>query len=111
LAADPGAALDLGQHAVKPVAFDYCRPADVPAALALLAELGEEAAVLAGGMTLGPMLNLRLARPAVVIDIGRIASLARIALDGAHVATGATVVQADALDSDLVRRELPLLAL
>src|SRR5262249_44725182 len=46
------------RRAVKPVAFDYYRPEAVSEALALLSEMGDEAAILAGGMTLGPMLNL-----------------------------------------------------
>src|SRR4030088_1016305 len=62
-------------------------------------------------MTLGPMLNLRMVRPKTVIDISRLAGLDRIELRGDRIITGATVIQADALDSDVVRRELPLLAL
>lgn len=57
---------------MKPVAFDYARPETLEEALALMAEYGEEAAPLAGGLSLGPMLNLRLARPAVVVDLGRL---------------------------------------
>jgi CO/xanthine dehydrogenase FAD-binding subunit len=96
---------------MKPVAFEYCRPDTLAEALDLLAERREEAAVLAGGMSLGPMLNLRMVRPRRIVDISRLESLAGIAVRGDRVVTGATVIQADALDSDLVRRELPLLAL
>ena len=96
---------------MKPVAFEYCRPDTLGEALDILAERREAAAVLAGGMTLGPMLNLRMVRPKTVIDISRLAGLDRIELRGDRVVTGATVIQADALDSDVVRRELPLLAL
>ena len=95
---------------MKPVAFDYCRPESIAEALELLGELGEDAAVLAGGMTLGPMLNLRLARPGLVIDIGRIPTLRGMAIGDRHVVTGATVVQAAALESPLLQREVPLLA-
>jgi 2-furoyl-CoA dehydrogenase FAD binding subunit len=96
---------------VKPVAFDYHRPQTVSEAVALLAEQREEAAVLAGGMTLGPMLNLRLVRPRAVVDISRIQALQAVSLRSDVVATGAGLVQNDALRSDLIARELPLLVL
>ena len=78
---------------MKPVAFDYHRPETVPEAVVLLSELREEAAVLAGGMTLGPMLNLRMVRPRAVIDISRMQALKTISLAGHGVVTGAGVVQ------------------
>jgi 2-furoyl-CoA dehydrogenase FAD binding subunit len=96
---------------VKPVAFDYHRPETVSEAVGLLSEMREEAAVLAGGMTLGPMLNMRLARPRAVIDISRIQALKAISLKSNVVVTGAGVVQCDALRSDLIAREIPLLAM
>jgi 2-furoyl-CoA dehydrogenase FAD binding subunit len=96
---------------VKPVAFEYCRPDTLAEALDLLAERREEASVLAGGMSLGPMLNLRMVRPKCVIDISRLAGLDGIELKGDRIVTGATVVQADALESAVIRKELPLLAL
>lgn len=96
---------------MKPAAFDYHRPETVAEAVALLSEMREEAAVLAGGMTLGPMLNMRLARPRAVIDVSRIQALQTIALKSNLVVTGAGVVQCDALRSELIARELPLLAL
>jgi 2-furoyl-CoA dehydrogenase FAD binding subunit len=96
---------------VKPVAFDYHRPETVPEAVALLSELREEAAVLAGGMTLGPMLNLRMVRPRAVIDISRMQALKTVSLAGHVVVTGAGVVQRDALRSELIAREVPLLTM
>ena len=96
---------------MKPVAFEYCRPDTVAEAVSLLAELREDAAVLAGGMTLGPMLNLRIMRPRAVIDVSRIAELRSLGVGAAALTTGATLVQADALGSDTVCREAPLLAL
>jgi 2-furoyl-CoA dehydrogenase FAD binding subunit len=96
---------------MKPVAFDYHRPETVSEAVALLSEMREEAAVLAGGMTLGPMLNMRLARPRAVIDVSRIRALKEISLKSDVVVTGAGVVQSDALRSDVIAHELPLLAM
>jgi CO/xanthine dehydrogenase FAD-binding subunit len=96
---------------MKPVAFEYCRPDTLGEALDLLAERRERAAVLAGGMSLGPMLNLRMVRPERVIDISRLGGLDGIEVRGDRIVTGATVIQADALESDVIRRQLPLLAL
>ena len=56
---------------MKPAAFEYCRPDTLNEALELLHELGPDASVLAGGMSLGAMLNMRLARPAAVVSNGR----------------------------------------
>jgi len=96
---------------MKPVAFDYHRPNTIAEAVALLDDMKEEAGVLAGGMTLGPMLNMRLVRPRAVVDITRIEALRSIAIAGNTIVTGACVVQSEALRSDVVARELPLLAL
>ena len=76
---------------VKPAPFRYERPETVEEAAALLAEHGDEAKVLAGGQSLVPLLNFRLVRPAVLVDVNRVAGLDRI--DGARV--GATVRQND----------------
>jgi 2-furoyl-CoA dehydrogenase FAD binding subunit len=94
---------------MKPVRFDYIRAGTVADATDALATLGEEAAVLAGGMSLGPMLNLRLVRPRAVIDITRMRGPDPIVLHDGILTTAATLVQADALDSHVVRREVPLL--
>ena len=96
---------------MKPVAFDYYRPQALSEAIALLSDMGDEAAILAGGMTLGPMLNLRVARPRAVIDISRIPVLKTISVQPNAVVTGAGVTQSDALGSDLIQREVPLLAM
>src|SRR5262249_61906795 len=67
--------------------------------------------VLAGGMTLGPMLNLRMVRPRAVIDISRIQALKTVSARSDIVVTGAGVVQGDALHSDLIGRDVPLLVM
>jgi carbon-monoxide dehydrogenase medium subunit len=78
---------------MKPAAFEYVRPRDVAEAVrALSAAPG--AKVLAGGQTLGPLLNLRLAQPAVLVDITRIAELAAVAEDADGVTLGAIVTHA-----------------
>jgi aerobic carbon-monoxide dehydrogenase medium subunit len=72
---------------VKPAPFTYHVAHDVAEAVALLAELGEDAKVLAGGQSLVPMMNLRLARPSALVDITRIPGLSylRAGPDGLHV--------------------------
>jgi len=95
---------------MKPVAFDYYRPETVAEATALLAEMREDAAVMAGGMTLGPMLNLRVVRPRAVVDISRISALKDIVGLGGKIVTGAATVQRDALASPLIRGDVRLLA-
>ena len=78
---------------MKPVAFDYARPSSVAEAVAMLAAT-PRAIALAGGQTLGPMLNLRLAQPALLVDITRIAELAAVGADDDAVVIGATVTHA-----------------
>jgi carbon-monoxide dehydrogenase medium subunit len=79
---------------MKPVAFEYARPRDLASALAALSGGGEASRVIAGGQSLGPMLNLRLARPSLLVDIGRIEALRGIERrrDAWHI--GATTTHA-----------------
>ena len=79
---------------MKPVAFRYERPESVEEVVALLAENGDDAKVLAGGQSLVPMLNMRLARPSVIVDVNRL-PLGEIARDNGSWRVGATVRQAD----------------
>lgn len=95
---------------MKPVPFAYARPDTIDEALAVLAEHGDEAAILAGGMSLGPMLNLRLVRPTVVVDVNRIAGIQEVAAANGHVVTGAGVRQARAMGEPVIAAEVPLLA-
>ena len=76
---------------MKPAAFRYERPHDVAEVLDLLAEHGDEAKILAGGQSLVPMMNFRLARPAVIIDIGVVPGLDQVISDGEKVTIGTRV--------------------
>ena len=94
-----------------PAAFDYARPASLDEALALLARGDGSAKILAGGQSLLPLMRLRLASPAKLIDIGRIAELRTIRdLGGGSTGIGALVTYRQVLDSDLVTRNHPILA-
>ncbi len=74
---------------MKPASFDYHRAHDLRGATELLAELGEEAKLLAGGQSLVPMMNFRLARPEALVDITRIPGLAYLRRDGDGLRVGA----------------------
>jgi CO/xanthine dehydrogenase FAD-binding subunit len=93
---------------MKPAPFDYIRPASIDEACAALA--ADESVVIAGGQTLIPMLAMRLARPARLIDIARIPGLAGIREEADAVVVGATTRQADAERSAIIARGVPLLA-
>lgn len=94
---------------MKPVAFEYARPATVGEACRLLAKDGN-ARVIAGGQTLIPMLAMRLARPSCLVDIARIPELSGIRDAGTFVAIGAATRQVVAERDPLVARKVPLLA-
>jgi carbon-monoxide dehydrogenase medium subunit len=93
-----------------PANFDYKRPATVAEAIALLTKHGDDAKVLAGGHSLIPAMKLRLARPAVVVDIGRIPNLNYIREVGGAIAIGATTTHQEIESSTLLREKSPLLA-
>jgi 2-furoyl-CoA dehydrogenase FAD binding subunit len=95
---------------MKPRPFDYVRPDTAEEALALLAEYGDDARVLAGGQSLIPMLNLRLIDPAALIDIAQIAELDAIRDLGAVVEIGAAVTQNKLMAWPQLREKLPLVA-
>jgi CO/xanthine dehydrogenase FAD-binding subunit len=98
-----------GISGLKPPPFEYHAPASVDEACRLLGSL-DDAKVLAGGQSLVPLLNFRLARPAHLVDINRIPDLARIYERDGGVAVQALARQADIEDSELVARVCPLLA-
>ena len=92
-----------------PAAFDYVRAGSADEAVAILAEHGDEAKLLAGGHSLIPLMRFRLARPAVVVDIGRLDDLSYIRDGGDHVAIGALTRHRDVETSGLVAGRAGLL--
>ena len=94
---------------MKPPPFEYHAPGTVEVACELLGSL-EDAKVLAGGQSLVPLLNFRLARPAHIVDINRVGGLDRIYERDGGVAVQALARQADVEDSDLVAHACPLLS-
>lgn len=95
---------------MKPRPFDYVRPETVEEVLALLAEYGDDARILAGGQSLIPMLNLRLIETRVLVDISRLAALDVIADHGNTIEVGAAVTQNKLLAWPHLQQKLPLLA-
>ncbi|QBI55605.1 FAD binding domain-containing protein [Streptomonospora litoralis] len=94
---------------MKPPPFAYHAPTELDEAVTLLAEAGEEGKVLAGGQSLIPLLNMRLAAPGVLVDINRVAGLGGIEVDGAGVRVGA-LVRHSALEAHTAAAEaVPLL--
>ena len=92
-----------------PAAFDYRAPGTLDEALGLLAQRGDDAKVMAGGQSLIPLLRLRFAQPALVIDIGRLPSMAEIKRDDGHVLIGALVRHVDVERSKELAKLLPLM--
>jgi len=95
---------------LKPPWFEYHAPHTLAEALEMLRDGGPDARVLAGGQSLMPMLNMRIANPPVLIDINRIGSLKVLEADDKFLRVGALVRHADLLRSPLVREGWPLLA-
>ncbi|MEV6877445.1 xanthine dehydrogenase family protein subunit M [Amycolatopsis sp. NPDC051128] len=93
---------------MKAAAFDYVRAASVDEAISSL--VADGALVLAGGQSLVPLLNMRLARPSLVVDVNGLDELAYVRRDGEHVEIGALTRQRAVETSDVVRRDVPLLA-
>jgi carbon-monoxide dehydrogenase medium subunit len=92
-----------------PPPFDYHAPATLPDAVALLGRYGEEAKVLSGGQSLLPLLKLRFARPAHIIDIGRIPGLDYVKEEDGFLKIGALVREAALEASSLIRSKYPIL--
>jgi carbon-monoxide dehydrogenase medium subunit len=92
-----------------PGAFDYHRPASVAEAVRLLADLGEEARVVAGGHSLIPMMKLRMAQPEHLVDLQDLAELRGIGVEAGQVTLGALTTQAAIIGSPELARVCPIL--
>lgn len=94
---------------MKPAPFDYFAPASLDEALALKAHYGDEAKFLAGGQSLIPAMNFRLAQPAMLVDVNGLRELDFIRLDGAELRLGAVTRQRRLERDPLVKQHAPLL--
>jgi carbon-monoxide dehydrogenase medium subunit len=90
---------------VIPAAFEYVRAGSADEAVALIAEHGEDAKFLAGGMSLLPLMKLRLSTPSVVVDVGRVRDLSYVRDGGDHVAIGALTRHRDLETNDMLAGE------
>ena len=98
---------------MKPAELSYTRPATLSEALATLHRHGDEARAIAGGQSLGPMLNLRLVQPKQLVDISRLEGLRKAAMEGGILAIGACVTHAeieDGVSADVTRGLMPHVA-
>ena len=95
---------------MKPPRFDYLAPRTLDEALAHLHHHGDQAKILAGGQSLIPMLNFRLAHPGVVVDVNRLTDLAYVRQHDGGVAVGALTRQHAVERSELVRARVPVVA-
>ncbi len=93
-----------------PAAFDYKRASTLDEALSLLSEGGEDAKLIAGGHSLLPLMKLRLAAPAMLVDIGRLRDLSYVREDGDRVAIGALTRHRDVEINEVLHRHAPLLS-
>ena len=93
-----------------PAAFSYARADSVDEAIALLAEHGDDAKLLAGGHSLLPLMKLRLATPSVLVDVGRLDDLSFVRDDGDTLAIGGLTRHHDVEHDTVLREHAPLLA-
>lgn len=93
-----------------PAQFDYVAPSTLEEALSLLAEHADDAKILAGGHSLIPAMKLRLAQPALLVDIGRVKDLSYIRVDGGSIRIGATTTHHEIEASASLRDACPLLS-
>ena len=98
-----------GRMPVIPASFEYHRPTSIKEAVGLLAQWGDEGRALAGGHSLIPMMKLRLASPAHLIDLAGVAELKGTRTDGNDIVIGAMVTQHELAGSELVAGKIPLL--
>ena len=93
-----------------PAAFDYVRAGSAAEAISLIGQHGSDAKFIAGGHSLLPMMKLRLAQPAILVDILRISDLSYIKDAGDHIAIGAMTRHMDVEKSPVLAQHVPLLA-
>jgi len=93
-----------------PVAFGYHRPQSVKEAAEMLTELGDEAKILAGGHSLLPLMRLRFAAPAALVDIGDVSELRFVERDGGQVRVGALTRHPDLAEHQVIQASVPLLS-
>jgi carbon-monoxide dehydrogenase medium subunit len=93
-----------------PAAFEYLRPKTISEAISFLQQYGEDAKILSGGQSLIPMMKFRLARPAYLIDINRVAGLSYIREENGYLRIGGLTREADLENSSLIHAKYPLLA-
>ena len=93
-----------------PAAFEYLRPKTISEAISFLQQYGEDAKILSGGQSLIPMMKFRLARPAYLIDINRIAGMSYIREEDGYLRIGGLTREADLEHSSLIQAKYPLLA-
>ncbi len=95
---------------MRPRTFEYFRPDTAEEAIDILSQQDEDARFLAGGQSLVPLMNLRMAAPSTLIDLNACGDLDYVGLEGDRLVIGAMVRQADAERSELVREHCPLVA-
>ena len=93
-----------------PPSFEYLRPKTIPEAIAMLQQHGDAAKILSGGQSLIPMMKLRLARPAILIDINRISGLSHVKEEDGCLKIGGLTREAELEASPLVRSKYAILA-
>ena len=98
-----------GGEAMIPAAFDYVRAGSAEEAISLIGQHGEDAKFLAGGMSLIPLMKLRLATPTVLVDLGRVRDLSYVREDGDKIAIGALTRHRDLETSDVLAKECGVL--
>ena len=95
---------------MKPSRFDYFAPTTIDEAAELLGRYGDDAKVLAGGQSLVPLMNLRLAAPEVLIDVNRVEEMGHVSLDGEQLVIGAATRHHEVATSDVVRDAAPMVS-
>ena len=95
---------------MKPAAFSYLRPTSLDEALGLLKTHGDEAKALAGGQSLVPLMNFRLAQPRYLVDLNRIGGLSEIKVSDRTLTLGTMVRQREVEQSSLIAERLPILS-